>query len=111
MDIPNIEEIKDMHFWVPPHPLNLMLTAITHNGKEVNINILAVDLDVDLPDENIPRRIYVDQQLITLQSQEETKVLSLLSDLITHEMLGHKESLAVHMARELIAYFNTENTE
>ena len=26
--IPSIEEIKDIHFWVPPQPSSLMLTVI-----------------------------------------------------------------------------------
>ena len=101
--------IKDVHFWVPPCPASILLVFTLQSLEKIDIQIREDDEDEDYYDDSIPlnlipRRIYINDQLINSES-EEAKVVWLLSYLIEYDLLGHKEGIAVLAAKESIEYF------
>ena len=109
-EVPAYEEVKAINFWVPPQPGSLMLSVTTSSGKEVKIDMLPDEddaMDDTLPDIMRMRSIYIDNKPVELKSEEETKVIALLSALIENDRLGHKQGLAVHVAKEMIEFFST----
>jgi len=97
--------IKDVDYWVPPCPACLILTITLTSLEKINLIIRDEDdYDDSIPVHLIPRRIYINDQLINSQS-EEAKVVWLLSYLIEYDLLGHKEGLEVLVAKESIEYF------
>ncbi|TEW52375.1 hypothetical protein [Psychromonas algicola] len=98
--------IKDVHFWVPPCPASILLVLTLQSLEKIDIKIREDEDDYDdsIPLNLIPRRIYINDQLINSES-EEAKVVWLLSYLIEYDLLGHKEGIAVFAAKESIEYF------
>jgi len=97
--------IKDVHFWVPPCPATIVLMLTLRSLEKIDIRVREEeDYDDSIPLNLIPRRIYINDQLINSES-EEAKVVWLLQHLVKHDLLGHKEGLAVLVAKESIEYF------
>ncbi len=112
--IPLYEEIKEVYSWCPPQPCSLMIALIDSLDKKINIDMLPNDEGLLLleeeeysppPNPHIPRRIYINQVLVELNSPEEKSVITLLYNLIRDNKLGHPQGLEVVMAQEMISHF------
>ena len=102
--------INHVHVWVPPCPASIQLVLTLQSSDKIDIQIREEDdenedyYDDSIPLNLIPRRIYINDQLINSES-EEAKVVWLLSHLIKYDLLGHKEGIAVLAAKDSIEYF------
>lgn len=103
--IPNYSEIKQVHAWVPPQPCSLMLQLELHTNQKIKIDFLP-NLDDDLIPYTTPRRIYLNDAMLPLQSKAEKEILCLLQQFIDDNLLGHKEGLENLVAKEMIAFFH-----
>ena len=111
MEFLNYHEIKSSNFWVVPDGGSFMLGIETHSGQKFEILITqAVDLE-DYLEDMIPGRIYINDRLIDLKSEEEASVLSILSHMLENDELGHKEGLAVIIVRQILHFFASGEAE
>ncbi|WP_338790666.1 hypothetical protein [Bernardetia sp. MNP-M8] len=114
MNLPSYNDIEKIHFWVPPQPCSLMLTLFDREGQEIKVNMFPTDEGLEMlekeeytppPNLNIPRRLYINEELVEHNASLEKKVINILSNLIRDNRLGHPEGLTVIMAQEMIDYF------
>lgn len=104
-------EIKSSNFWVVPDGGSFTLGLETLSGQKYDILITqAVDLE-DYLEDMIPGRIYINDKLIDLGSEEEASVLSILSQMLENDELGHKEGLAVIIVRRILHFFASGEAE
>ena len=103
--------IKNVGFWVPPCPACLILGVTPQSSEKIDIVIRDEDdYDDSIPTHLIPRYISINDKRVDLES-EEAQVVWLLLYLIEHDLLGHKEGIAVNVAKECIEYFKRSWTE
>lgn len=115
MKLPHYQDIKNLNFWVPPQPCSLILSFFDKEGQKIEIDMLPTDEGLEAfdkveytppPHPKVPRRLYINEELIELNSPLEKDVVTILSNLIKDNRLGHPEGLTVIMAQEMITYFS-----
>lgn len=116
MALPTYLEIEKIHFWVPPQPCSLMLILIDKKGKETKVDMLPTHEDLEIfdkeeytppPHPTIPRKIYINEEVIELNSPLVKEIVILLKNLIKDNRLGHPEGLTVIMAQEMVTHFSS----
>lgn len=104
-------DIKSSNFWVVPDGGSFTFGLETHSGQEFDILITqAVDLE-DYLEDMIPGRIYINEKLIGLKSEEEASVLSILSHMLENDALGHKQGLGVITVKRILHFFSSGEAE
>lgn len=104
-------EIETFDFWVVPDAGSFMLTVVTASGKETKVLITQAEDLEDATEDMIPGRIYINDHLIDLKSEEEANILTILKLMVQNDQLGHKQGLAVWRAKEIIQFFSTGEAE
>ncbi len=121
MNLPSYNDIEKIHFWVPPQPCSLMLTLFDRKGQEIKVDMFPTDEGLEIlekemektgytppPHTHIPRKIYINEEVIEVKAALKKDVVTILSNLIKDNRLGHPEGLTVIMAQEMIDYFKQE---
>lgn len=104
-------EIKSSNFWVVPDGGSFTFGIETYSGQKFDILITqAVDLE-DYLEDMIPGRIYINEKLIDLRSEEEASVLSILTHMLQNDELGHKQGLAVFIVKKILHFFTSGEAE
>ncbi|AFM03191.1 hypothetical protein Fleli_0731 [Bernardetia litoralis DSM 6794] len=117
MKIPTYKDIKKVHFWTPPQPCSLMISIFDQDGNKIKIDMLPNNEDLEIlyedeeytppPNLNIPRRIYINEEVVELNSPLEKNILHLVSNLIKGSCVEHcPKGLNFVMAQEMIDYFS-----
>lgn len=95
-------------FWVVPDAGSLMLSILNLKGEKIDFLITqSVDID-DFLEDQIPGRIYVNDQLLDLGTIAEKDLMQILRMLIQNEQLGHPQGLAVITAQNIITFFESD---
>lgn len=111
MELLNYNEIKSSNFWVVPDGGSFTFGIETHSGQKFDILITqSVDLE-DYLEDAIPGRIYINEKLIDLKSEEEASVLSILAHMLENDELGHKQGLAVFIVKRILHFFASGEAE
>lgn len=115
LKIPPYEEIVNVDFWVPPQACSLMLSLSNRLEEEIRLDILPTDEGIELlssqkkysppPNAWVDRHIYINEIQVTPDKEVEKATITLLSNLIRDNRLGHKEGLTAIVAKEVIEHY------
>lgn len=115
MNLPTYQDIENLNFWTPPQPCSLMLSLFDKEGQKITVSMFPTDKGHEMlekteytppPYVHIPRMLYINEELIELNSPLEKDIVNILSNLIKDNRLGHPEGLTVVIAQEMITYFS-----
>lgn len=105
----DLEKLNVSSFWVVPDAGSFMFSLINSKQEDVVFLITQfVDLE-DYIEDQIPGRIYTDEQLLALNSPEEKDLLLVLRTLIQKQLIGHPQGLAVLIVTGILDFFESGN--
>jgi len=103
----DLEKLNVSSFWVVPDAGSFMFSLINSKQEDVVFLITQfVDLE-DYTEDQIPGRIYTDEQLLALNSPEEKDLLLVLRTLIQKQLIGHPQGLAVLIVTGILDFFES----
>lgn len=104
----DLEKLEIGSFWVVPDAGSFMFSLKNIKGEEIEFLIVQhIDLEAYF-DDQIPGRIYVNDNILPLACTEEQDLMLILKTLIKNQLIGHPEGLAVHIVRDIISFFESD---
>ncbi|MEH0152566.1 hypothetical protein V6R21_00390 [Limibacter armeniacum] len=105
-------EINRFDYWVHPDAGGISIGLSHQDGYKVEIVISSRDLDDYFPEDPellIPGRIYINNNMIELNSPEQEWVMTILKKMLINQKLGHPKGLGVYTVDEVISFFTSQD--